>query len=260
MLSTYVSYQFVTRDLSRSLEVTASDPVNSRETDYYRENIVKVKSVDDFIGDDRLFSYAMRAHGLEDMIYAKAFIRKVLEEGVDDTSSFANSLTDRRYREFTATFNFARYGETTVAFDRTQSGTIERYTRYRLEQSAGETNEGVRLALYFERRASEISSPLDILADPALLKVAQTALSISLATAALDIEKQADMIGERLDIEDLKEPDKLAAFLQRFTALWDLSNETQGAQAPNVLAGQPIEFGINQDILTSLQNLKLTGR
>ena len=80
-----------------------------RDSAYYLANIRSVKSIDDFIGNDRIFKYAMKAFGLEDMDYAKAFMRKVLTEGIDNPNSFANSLTDTRYREFAETFNFARY-------------------------------------------------------------------------------------------------------------------------------------------------------
>ena len=52
----------------------------------------------------------------------------------------------------------------------------------------------MRLALYFERKASGITSAYDILADPALLKVVQTALSIPPETGAQDIDKQAALI------------------------------------------------------------------
>ena len=55
-----------------------------RETKYYLENISKVKTIDEFVKDDRLFRYAMKAHGLEDMAYAKAFMVKALKEGVAD--------------------------------------------------------------------------------------------------------------------------------------------------------------------------------
>ena len=53
------------------------------ETAYYLKHIGDVKSIDDFIKDTRLFNYAMKAFGLEDMAYAKAFMRKVLVEGVE---------------------------------------------------------------------------------------------------------------------------------------------------------------------------------
>ena len=51
-------------------------------------------SVDQLLKDRRLFSIAMKAHGLEDMTYATAFMRKVLESDLNDTSSFARKLAD----------------------------------------------------------------------------------------------------------------------------------------------------------------------
>ena len=40
-----------------------------------------------------------------------------------------------------------------------------------LEEEAGDDNAGVRLALYFQRKAETITSPYDILADDALFEV-----------------------------------------------------------------------------------------
>jgi len=39
------------------------------------------------------------------MTYAKAFMKKVLESDLTDTDSFANKLTDSRYKTFAASFN-----------------------------------------------------------------------------------------------------------------------------------------------------------
>ena len=40
--------------------------------EYYRENIGKVETVDEFVDDSRLLNFALKAYGLEDMSYAKA--------------------------------------------------------------------------------------------------------------------------------------------------------------------------------------------
>ena len=117
MLTTLASYATIAGNLQRSLSTTAAKPQVARETEYYLAHIVDVKSIDDFLGDDRLFAYAMKAFGLEDMTYAKALMRKVLAGGIDKRDSFANSLADQRYREFAATFNFVRYEATTTIFD-----------------------------------------------------------------------------------------------------------------------------------------------
>ncbi len=259
MLTTTAAFRLISTDIDRSLLRTAETPNVERESANYLEKIGSVKSIDDFFANDRVYRYALKAFGLDDMAYAKAFIRKVLEEGVDKSSTLANRLADPRYRELAEAFNFARYGQATTTFGRTQQGTVDRYVRQTLEEDAGAQNEGVRLALYFQRKAAEIDSPMQILADPALLKVVQTALGISPLTAAADIDKQAAMISARLDVADLKDPEKLEQFLARFTSLWELENGQASAASPAILLGQPLSFGLSANLLASLQNLKLGG-
>ena len=104
MLSTYTSYNLIAKDMVKSLNRTATETANAREAAYYKENIGKVSSVDAFLDDFQLYSYAMKAYGLEDMIYAKAFMRKVLESDMSDANSFANKLTDVRYQDFASAF------------------------------------------------------------------------------------------------------------------------------------------------------------
>jgi len=259
VLTTLASYRMISQDLTRSLSTTAAKPQVAREAEHYLAGIEKVKSIDDFLADDRVFAFAMKAFGLDDMTYAKAFMRKVLTEGIDNRASFANGLVDPRYKQFAETFNFARFGATTTIFESTRQGTVDRYVRQTLEEDAGRDNEGVRLALYFERKADGLTSPYSILADAALLKVAQTALGIPAASSAMSIEQQAAVIAERLDIADLKDPEKLKSFLGRFASLWELQNPTATAASPAVLFAQPVESGLGGDLLASLQNLRLGG-
>jgi len=106
MISSYQTYTFYTKDINETLERAAADPIISREQQYYRDNIGSITSIDEFLADDRIYAYAMKAHGLEDMAYAKAFIRKVLESDLTDTSSFANLLTDTKYKALAAAYDF----------------------------------------------------------------------------------------------------------------------------------------------------------
>lgn len=258
--STYTSYRLIARDIPSSIERIASEPQIKRESEYYLSRISEIKSVDDFMADSRIYNYAMKAHGLEEMSYAKAFIRKVLTEGVDDEGAFANQLADSRYKDFAETFNFARHGSTATIFTKAQQGTVDKYHRLTLEEEAGVDNTGVRLALYFERTAPEISSVYTILADTALADVVRTALGIPAELAASDIDKQADLIKSRLDIEDFKDPEKLSKFLDRFTALWELDNPSAGTIDSSMLFSSSAGFGITPDLMLQLNNLKLGGR
>jgi hypothetical protein len=260
MISTLLSYHAITRDIDKSLARVTSDRMTQREKTYYLAEIGKINSIDDFMSNQRVLSFAMRAFGLEDMLNSRALIRKVLEGGIDERRSLANTLADPRFREFAEAFNFKRYGEATTSFSRTQQGTVDRYMRQALETNAGRSNEGVRLALYFERKAPTINSVYSLLADRAIYKVIETALDLPSSLPSAGIEKQAALISQRLDIADLKDPKELGKFLRRFVTLWDIANGNTTASATGFVGVEPLtagQTGISSDTLASIQALRL---
>jgi hypothetical protein len=260
VLSTYTSYSLIAKDLAKSLARTADELDVARATEYYKANIGSVKSVDDLMKNDRLYRYVLKAYGLEDMAYGKALIRKVLEGGIDDKSALANKLTDPRFKALATAFNFPTFGATTTITKAVEQDTVDAYVRQSLEQDAGEQNEGVRLALYFQRKASGITSAYGILADKALLQVVQTALGLSELTSLQDIDQQAKTINTLMDIEDLKDPAEVQKFIEKFTAKYDAGNAQTGASNPILMLFQPAGgVTISNDIYASLQNLKLGG-
>ena len=111
MLSTDAQYRFYAQDTAKSAQRVAAEPVVRRESAYYQANIGKVKSVDDFIGNARLYTYAMKANGLEDSIQNRGFMRRVLTSDLTDRKSFVNTLTDPRYKAFALSFSFAADGK-----------------------------------------------------------------------------------------------------------------------------------------------------
>jgi hypothetical protein len=259
MITTYVSYSLISRDLPKSLARVAEKPDVARESEYYLSKIGSIKSVDEFMADSRLYDYAIKAHGLEDMAYAKAFIRKVLTEGVRDEKAFARQLSDSRYSSLVESLNFEAHGAAATSFDKAQKGVVDRFQRQTLEEEAGEENPGVRLALYFERMAPSIKSGMEVLADDALAEVVRTVLQIPDEVAGLDVDRQAVFIEESLNIEDFQDPNKVNKFLERFSALWEMENPSDGGTNASALFA-PSAQGISADLLISINNLKLGGR
>lgn len=370
MLSTSMSYRLIARDIDRSLDRVGSQAAVKRETAHFEANIGKVTSIEEFLGNTRLFNYAMKAFGLSDMAYAKGFMKKVLTEGVADPNSFANKLTDKRYAEFARVFDFAARGAQTTTYNAARDGTIDSYIevatfggaieqseavkqatayfgenivkvesiddllddprlvnyalrafgiddlewtraelarileggvsnpdspanrhenenvarfaaafdfpafgekttthvelrdatvagymRQTLEENAGADNEGVRLALYFQRKAPDIRSFYQILGDPALAAVVRTALGFPEAFAQADIDRQVSAMDKRLDIEDFTDPKKLDKFLSRFLAMWDVNNTAPASPALTLLSGG-VSFGISGDTLMAIATLK----
>lgn len=372
MVSTYLSYQLISRDVGKAIQRVESQPMVKRDTEYFLENIAKVKSADEFVKDTRLFNYAMKAFSLEDMAYAKAFMLKALKEGVSDPDAFANKLTDKRYAEFVRAFNFEAYGEKATTYntarDNTalnftnrvtmggmipetaaakadtayfhanigkvksaedlladtrlggyvlyafqlenegltreqllqalnsdltdadsparkhpnenvakmvaafnfdkfgedttthvaaQHETVKKYSRQTLESDAGQQNEGVRLALYFQRKAPEIKSFYNILGDKALSQVVRTALGLPDSMAQADVDQQVKTFAKKMKIEDLQDPKKLEKFVNRFTTMWEIANpSTSVTSLATTLFSPPQQYGISADTMLAIATLK----
>lgn len=173
MVSTFLSYNLVTRDLKGSLDRVASDSVVSRQTTYFKENIDKVTTVDEFLDDYQLYSYAMKAYGLEEMTYAKAFMKKVLESDLSDEKSFANQLSDGRYADFAAAFQFTG-GTTDAQTEAQQTKLLAKYEDNLEAQSdtlEAESN-------YYEQAIDKITSAQGLTGNSRLLNYALSAYGI----------------------------------------------------------------------------------
>lgn len=258
MLTATLYYNSIVKNYSKTLATTAAEPTVARATQYYLANIGNVKSVDDLLNNNKLYTFVMTAFGLSDMMNAKGLICKVLEGGISSNTSLANTLNDPRYKALATAFNFAANGAAATQATSAQQGAVGNYVEQTLETDAGKQNQGVQMALYFQRMAPSITSAYNILADKQLLSVVQTALGLSPTMSQEPIDTQATLLNKALKISDLQNPAKLQKFIERFTATYDLKNATtQTAPATSaLLVSSP---GISSSLLLQIANLKLGG-
>lgn len=116
-------------------------PAIMRETEYYLARIRSIETVDALLADDRLYDYVITAHGLDDMAYAKRFMRRLLIGGLDGPGALALRFNDSRYGALLAAFNFALHGPFTTSRRLALEGVVTRYLR-----RAGEKASRARLA------------------------------------------------------------------------------------------------------------------
>lgn len=258
MLSATIYYDSIVKNYPKSLARAAAEPAVARETQYYLANIGKATSVDGLLNNDRLYTYVMTAFGLSNMLNAKGLIRQVLQGGVSNPTSLANTLNDPRYKALATAFNFAANGAATTQAAPVQQPVVNNYVEQTLEANVGNQSQGAQMALYFQRMAPSITSAYSILADKTLLTVVQTALGLSPSMSLEPIDTQAKLISQQLKISDLQNPTKLQQFIQRFTATYDAQNATNQMAAPTnaLLVSTP---DISSDLLLQIANLKLGG-
>jgi hypothetical protein len=260
MISTMTRYQMLQTNSALTKTLTQNDATVKRDTEYYLANISKVKTIDEFVKDYRLFSYAMKAYGLEDMTYARAFMKKLLTEGVSSSTSMANKLVDPRYKEFAKAFDFAAKGDKATSEASATTEAVSKYYQQTLENKEGEQNEGVRLALYFKRKASSVTSVMGLLADKRLLTFMQTTFNIPKEASKAGIDLQVRNLEKHINIKDLQDPKKVDRLIQRFSAMWDMNNSTLEEVAPVLtLFSEPTEAGISVDLMMSITKLRRGG-
>jgi len=219
----------------------AAQTAAKAEAKYYEETISTITSVDELLSDKRLVAFIVKANSLPANTTTET-LRKVLTSDLSSKSSFANKQSDLRYRDLAASFHFNADGliKRTAAQEIQSEGaslsTKSNYLRQSMENGAGEKNQGIKLALYFQRKASSIHSAYDILGDRALLKVVQVGLGLSATSAKASIDIQARNIEKGLKLADLQDPAKVAKFVARFAALYDMTGEAEkSSEAPSLM-------------------------
>jgi hypothetical protein len=235
--TTTAAYLQVENNLSRYQTMTADEPAVKTASAYYAANIGKVASISDFVGNYRLLSFALDAYGLGDQINSKALITQVLQGGVSNPNSLANTLNDSRWRAFAQAFNFAGAGAASISTSSAIQTTTNNYVEQQMESDQGGQDPGVQLALYFQRVAPTVTNAYGILADKNLLEVVQTIFGISPHASASNIDQQAAQISKVLPISELQDPKKVQQLVERFTAMYDLDYGPTSGATPLTVAG-----------------------
>lgn len=245
---------------------TADDKtLAEEEAKYYARQMQTVDSVEAFLSDPRLVAFVLEANGIDPASVDATFMAKIFASDLEDPESFANQQADRSYRKIVASFNFGADGKVVrpdAAEIQSRRGiyeTIDSYVRQMMEEEAGTDNAGVRLALYFERKASSVTSAYDLIADDALFEVFKVLFSLPDEISNADVDAQADMIERYLDLKDLQDPEAVAKMIVKFSVLYDADNASTTDPALAVLTASG-SAGISADLMMSLAQLRIGGR
>lgn len=230
----------------------------------YQEAITGIDSVSDLLANRKMVDFILVAKGLDPKKVSTDYLKKIFASDLNNPKSFANTESDPRFAEIAASFNFDSKGNVARLammgpqkrdqFRETQAN----YLQQSLEQQQGETDPAVRLALYFQRKAGEITSAYDILADKALSEVFRTTFDLPDSMAAMPIDQQAKFVDEFMKIKDLSDPTKVAKLLNRFSAMYDIRNSqsTGQAQSPLLNLFQGSNSGLSDSTYLAIAKLR----
>lgn len=247
-------WNFLKSTLDKQTTAFNASVIESREVEYFQENIGSVETLDDLMGDRRLLSVALEAFGLGDEIDKGAFVRKIIEEGTEDSSAFAVRLANSDYIDLAETFDFSS-GTLSLSEDDV-ANIVSNYQAHSFEEAVGESDEAMRLALNFEREITNLAASdttedggwFSALGSIPLRTVLESAFQVPDGFSALDIDTQKDFLADRSrslfgdsSVDAFNDPENVETVIRRFLLQEQIDNGpaagTPGLAALNLLQG-----------------------
>ncbi|SEN25969.1 DUF1217 domain-containing protein [Palleronia pelagia] len=235
-LGTPLAVRLVDSTRPQQLDLIRRDALNARQIEAFEERVGDIRSPADFVEDTEVYTFVMRAFDLEDQIFGKAMIRKMLESDISDPKALVNRLTDPRLRELHQAFAFNPESQLSVKVlsEDWKQGIVDRFAERMLINNADEGSRGAGLVLEFRNRVSKIDNWFDVLKNRDVSEFMRTALGLPKEIVQLDIDKQVSIFKAKFDLEDLKDPEKVDKLVGKFMAIHDALNPVQPASSPTL--------------------------
>lgn len=227
--SSFSAFRVINSRLDSFRESFEKQPATQQDIQYIRENAGKMESLDEFMDDYRLWNATATAFGLGENAFAKGLFKKLMTEDSTKPESLVNRMVDPRYREIAEFFSYDSEGPANFQDADWVNGLVEKFVTRKFENDAGAANPAVRDALYFQRKASEITSYYDILGDERLFEVVRTAANLPASISSADIDRQVELLSRKVDLEDFQNPQQVSKMLDRFLAISDAQSASMGA-------------------------------
>ena len=228
----YLGWRVLESSEARQREQFENSPLLEREIEYFRENIANATTAEALVEDRRLLSVALGAFDLSDEINKRAFVQKILEDGTEVTSSFANRLNDPRWRAMAETFSYGNLLDPDVSSEAFREDIIARYKTLEFERAVGDVDGDMRVALNFRREIADIAADAPesettawfrIMGSPPLRELVATALNIPAEVSQVDIDQQRELFADRAQSvfgssspEIFSDPDMVNDIIRRF--------------------------------------------
>jgi hypothetical protein len=242
-----------TGDTQRALYAAA--PEIKRDIAYFNENFASITSAEELVADRRILGVVLGSYGLGEEIDKKAFIRRIIEDGVDTPGTLGSRLNNQSYKDMARDLQFdtglPRTGSISL-----RDKIVSNFLEQGFETAVGDQDTSLRLALDFKRRSADLSERgwFAFMGDSPARSVLETALNLPSDIAAIDIDKQKELFEERAlrvlgsrDPEILSDPATIDKLVSRFLILDEAANgpsaTTPGITALTLLQGASSGFG-----------------
>lgn len=241
-------WSFLKRTEAAQSAALARQPQIQRDEAYFRDRIATVRSAEDLVSDRRLLRISLEAFGLEADAGARAFVRKLLEDGTVSRGALANRLTDPRYGQFVAAFGFSDLPVPRTVLSGFADEILSRWKSQRFEAAVGAVDNDLRLAMNARRELAAIAGSsgsdtakwLRIMGNVPLRRVVEGAFGLPQSFGRIDIDRQVSMLKDRARAvlgndaaAQFRQPEAVEALVRRFLIV----AEAGRTNPPSILPG-----------------------
>lgn len=199
-------YAFLKATQDRQQATFESSSDIQRNVDGMREKLAEPFTLDDLMGDRQLLLPVLESFGLESEINKGAFVRRIIAEGPDDSSGFAQRLNNDDFIELARVLEadsdgFIRLSAASV------DDLVQNYQDQAFQTAVGEQEPDLRLALNFENEIGDLASSsasdrsfwFKVIGNSPLMEVFTSAFILPTGFSNLDVDKQADYLQNRAE-------------------------------------------------------------
>lgn len=226
----------------------ASDPQTKSDAAYIASHAPKLTSPDALLKDYRSLSIVLGAFGISSYIADTALLKQLMTQDPTATTSTAYKLANPALSRFAA----AMGQFTTSPFNSATNvnALLNAAATNNFETAQDTLSPGLADALYFKRNIGSITSIDQLMADPKLLQVAETATNMPSQFGTLDFSTQFKLISQQVKISDFSSQKFVQDFITKYLAMnqanTSTATDTTGALA--ILTGS----GSSDNILSAL--------
>lgn len=245
----YTGWQFLQRTQADQSAALANTPSLQRDMQYFRDNIGAIDSGAALVRDYRLLRVSLTAFGLQDDLPNKAFIQRILDDGVVAEDVLSNRLADKRYRAFSEAFGFGSDLPPLSRLPGFADRILDRFAEQSFEQAVGEVDGDMRIALNAARELPEMAASdgsestlwFRVMGNTPLRRVMETAFGLPSSVAGLDLDRQLEIFQDRAEsvlgsnsIRQFSDPDVVDDLIRVFMARSQVAQFSAGTSSASI--------------------------
>ena len=241
-------YELYSKNETQYADAAAkSNPSTALAVQYLRSQAPNLTTPTALLQNYRALQVVLGAFNMSGMINEQGLLKQLMTQNPAAPNSLVQQLANPTYLNFAKVM--ANWNPPPLSNPQTLASITQQYETNQFEASAGQQSPGMQAALYFTRTIGAVTTIPEILADPTLLNVAETALGLPVQFGLLNYNQQVNILSTSLDLTKFQNPSYVNQFVQKFLVL---NQENPQTPAPPATVSDLIGGGASGGGILSL--------